>query len=150
MPHCVQSSLKVRYTSFRKIAFVGHVPTQAPQCMHSMSSIAMMPLSRTEGRIDTPCSGWAPTPLLDRHRELLLDFLAEVRPRVVRAERDDLAVGRREEVRGADRGVAWPPCLSRSYRSVLRSATTASWRSTTCCACTAEPASARARRTRSS
>src|SRR3989442_3715826 len=95
MPHCVQSSLKVRYTSFRKIAFVGHVPTQAPQCMHSMSSIAMMPLSRTEGRMETTCSGMAATPLLDRHRELLLDFLSEVRARVVRAERDDLAVGRR-------------------------------------------------------
>src|SRR2546422_1150127 len=95
MPHCVQSSLKVRYTSFRKIAFVGHVPTQAPQCMHSMSSIAMMPLSRTEGRMETTCSGMAATPLLDRHRELLLDFLSEVRPRVVCAERDDLAVGRR-------------------------------------------------------
>src|SRR5437867_4063972 len=63
--------------------------------MHSMSSIAMMPLSRTEGRIETTCSGMAATPLLDRHRELLLDFLAEVRPRVVCAERDDLAVGRR-------------------------------------------------------
>src|SRR5437870_1459900 len=94
MPHCVQSSLKVRYTSFRKIAFVGHVPTQAPQCMQSMSSIAMMPLSRTEGRIDTTCSGMPRPPLLDRHRELLLDLFAEVRPRVVRAERDDLAVGR--------------------------------------------------------
>src|SRR2546422_9507390 len=63
--------------------------------MHSMSSIAMMPLSRTEGRIDTTCSGMAATPLLDRHRELLLDLLAEVRPRVVRAERDALTVGRR-------------------------------------------------------
>src|SRR2546427_12046561 len=62
--------------------------------MHSMSSIAMMPLSRTEGRIETTCSGMAATPLLDRHRELLLDFLAEVRPRVGRAERDDLAVRR--------------------------------------------------------
>src|SRR2546425_9907619 len=63
--------------------------------MQSMSSIAMMPLSRTEGRIETTCSGMAATPLLDRHRELLLGFLAEVRPRVVRAERDDLAVRRR-------------------------------------------------------
>src|SRR5437773_12557519 len=94
IPHWVQSSLNVRYTSFRKIAFVGQVPTQAPQCMQSMSSIAMMPLSRTEGRIETTCSGMPSPPLLDRHRELLLDFLAEVGSRVVCAERDDLAVGR--------------------------------------------------------
>src|SRR2546427_8433322 len=92
MPHCVQSSLKVRYTSFRKIAFVGHVPTQAPQCMHSMSSIAMMPLSRTEGRMDTTCSGMPAPPLLDRHRELLLDLFTEVRSGVVGAEGDDLPV----------------------------------------------------------
>src|SRR5438094_3507595 len=63
--------------------------------MQSISSIAMMPLSRTEGRMDTTCSGMAATPLLDRHGELLLDFLAEVRSRVVCAVRDDLAVGRR-------------------------------------------------------
>src|SRR5207247_8230451 len=88
-------SWRGRRTRLRRIRCVGHVPTQAPQCMHSMSSIAMMPLSRTEGRIETTCSGMAATPLLDRHRELLLDFFAEVRPRVVRAERDDLAVGRR-------------------------------------------------------
>src|SRR5947208_13848505 len=94
MPHCVQSSLKVRYTSFRKIAFVGHVPTQAPQCMQSAPSIAMMPLSRTEGRIETTCSGMAATPLLDPHRELLLDCLSEVPPRVVCGERDYLAVVR--------------------------------------------------------
>src|SRR5207244_11720113 len=62
--------------------------------MHSMSSIAMMPLSRTEGRIETTCSGMPAPPLLDRHRELLLDFLAEVGSRIVCAERDDLAVGR--------------------------------------------------------
>src|SRR3990170_5039581 len=92
MPHCVQSSLNVRYTSLRKIAFVGHVPTQAPQCMHSMSSIAMMPLSRTDGRTET-ASSMALPPLLDRNGELLLDFLTEVRSRVVRAERDHLAVG---------------------------------------------------------
>src|SRR5947208_10223364 len=93
MPHCVQSSLKVRYTSFRKVAVVGHVPTQAPQCMQSMSSIAMIPWSRTDGRIETPCSGSPAPPLLDRHRELLLDLFAEVRARVVRTERDDLPVG---------------------------------------------------------
>src|SRR5437867_4940777 len=95
IPHWVQSSLKVRYTSFRKIAFVGHVPTQAPQCMHSMSSIAMMPLSRTLGRRETSSVGMPLPPLLNRHRELLLDFLSEVRARVVGAERDHLAVGRR-------------------------------------------------------
>src|SRR2546421_11406088 len=95
MPHCVQSSLKVRYTSFRKIAFVGHVPTQAPQGMQSMSSIAMMPLSRTEGRIETTCSGMPAPPLLDRHREFILDFLAELGSRVVCAERENHTVGRR-------------------------------------------------------
>src|SRR3989442_12412878 len=95
MPHYGPCWLKVRWAWFRKFGFVGQLPTQAPQCMHSMSSIAMMPLSRTEGRIETTCSGMAATPLLDRHRELLLDFLAEVRPRVVCAERDDFAVGRR-------------------------------------------------------
>src|SRR3990172_11566417 len=95
MPHCVQSSLNVRYTSFRKIAFVGHVPTEAPQCMHSMSSIAMMPLSRTEGRTATAtASGMPLPPLLDRHGELLLDLFAEVRARVVRTERNDLPVRR--------------------------------------------------------
>src|SRR5574337_489689 len=93
MPHCVQSSLKVRKTSLRKIAFVGHVPTHAPQCMQSMSSMAMMPLSRTEGRIETAAaSGMSGPPLFHRDRELLLDFLTEVRARVVRAERDDLPV----------------------------------------------------------
>src|SRR6266508_3310386 len=76
------------------IAFVGQVPTQAPKCMHSMSSIAIMPLSRTEGRMATTVSGMPRPPLLDRHCELLLDLLAEVRPGVVRAERDDLAVRR--------------------------------------------------------
>src|SRR3990172_12447552 len=95
MPHCVQSSLNVRYTSLRKIAFVGQVPTQAPQCMQSMSSIAMMPLSRTLGRRETSSVGMPLPPLLDRDRELLLDFLAEVLARVVGAERNHLAVGRR-------------------------------------------------------
>src|SRR5437667_11825383 len=61
--------------------------------MHSMSSIAMMPLSRTDGRIETTCSGMPAPPLLDRHRELLLDLFAEVRAGVVRTERDDLPVG---------------------------------------------------------
>src|SRR3972149_8613987 len=78
-----------------KIAFVGQVPTHAPQCMQSMSSIAMMPLSRTEGRTATAtASGMPLPPLLDRHGELLLDFLPEVRARVVRAERNDLPVRR--------------------------------------------------------
>src|SRR3989442_3903827 len=94
MPHYGPCWLKVRWAWFRKFGFVGQLPTQAPQCMQSMSSIAMMPLSRTEGRIETTCSGMAATPLLDRHSQLLIDFLAEVRPRVVRAERDDLAVAR--------------------------------------------------------
>src|SRR5207237_10717992 len=93
MPHCVQSSLNVRYTSFRKIAFVGQVPTQAPQCMQSMSSIAMIPLSRTDGRIETTCSGMPAPPLLDRHGELLLDLLSDVRSRAVRVARDDVHVG---------------------------------------------------------
>src|SRR5438876_744071 len=61
--------------------------------MHSMSSIAMIPLSRTDGRIETTCSGMPAPPLLDRHRELLLDLFAEVRAGVVRTERDDLPVG---------------------------------------------------------
>src|SRR5467141_2601548 len=60
--------------------------------MQSMSSIAMMPLSLTEGRMDTTCSGMPAPPLLNRHRELLFDFLAEVRARVVGAERDHFAV----------------------------------------------------------
>src|SRR3990172_12730743 len=62
--------------------------------MQSMSSITMMPLSRTEGRIAKTCSGMPVPPLFDRHRELLFNLFAEVRPRVVRAERDDLPVGR--------------------------------------------------------
>src|SRR5438105_14373558 len=61
--------------------------------MHSMSSIAMIPLSRTDGRIETTCSGMPAPPLLDRHRELLLDLFAEARAGVVRTERDDLPVG---------------------------------------------------------
>src|SRR5437879_9889875 len=61
--------------------------------MQSMSSIAMIPLSRTDGRMETTCSGMPAPPLLDRHGELLLDLFAEVRSRVVRAERDDLPVG---------------------------------------------------------
>src|SRR5205809_7544774 len=61
--------------------------------MHSMSSIAMMPLSRTDGRIETTCSGMPAPPLLDRHRELRLDLFAEGRARVVRTERDDLPAG---------------------------------------------------------
>src|SRR3989442_10480767 len=60
--------------------------------MQSMSSIAMMPLSRTEGRMDTTCSGMPAPPLLDRHRELLLDLFTEVRSGVVGAEGDDLPV----------------------------------------------------------
>src|SRR3989304_10086277 len=64
--------------------------------MHSMSSIAMMPSSRTDGRTATAtASGMPLPPLLDRHGELLLDLFSEVRTGVVRAERDDLAVGRR-------------------------------------------------------
>src|SRR5437867_9924905 len=94
IPHWVQSSLNVRYTSFRKIAFVGHVPTHAPQCMHSMSSMAMMPLSRTLGRRETSSVGMPLPPLFNRNRELLLDFLSEVRSRVVGAERDHLTVWR--------------------------------------------------------
>src|SRR5207247_3589286 len=86
-------SWRGRRTRLRRIRCVGHVPTQAPQCMHSMSSIAMIPLSRTDGRIETTCSGMPAPPLLDRHRELLLDLFAEVRARVVRTERDDLPVG---------------------------------------------------------
>src|SRR5436309_15288387 len=89
IPHWVQSSLNVRYTSFRKIAFVGQVPTQAPQCMQSMSPIAMMPLSRTDGRIETTCPRMRAPPLLDRHRELLPDLFSDVRSRVVRADRAD-------------------------------------------------------------
>src|SRR6266571_8934137 len=92
IPHWVQSSLNVRYTSFRKIAFVGQVPTQAPQCMQSMSSIAIRPLSRTFGRRETSSVGMPLPPLLNRHRELLLDFLAEVRARVVGAEWGHLAI----------------------------------------------------------
>src|SRR5947208_42015 len=61
--------------------------------MQSMSSIAIIPLSRTDGRIETTCSGMPAPPLLDRHGELLLDLFAEVRSRVVRTERDDLPVG---------------------------------------------------------
>src|SRR5437764_12792861 len=61
--------------------------------MQSMSSIAMIPSSRTDGRIETTCSGMPAPPLLDRHGELLLDLFSEVRSRVVRAERDDLPVG---------------------------------------------------------
>src|SRR5437867_11211428 len=95
IPHWGKHSLNVRYTSFGKMAFVGHVPTQAPQCMQSMSSIAMMPLSRTLGRRDTSSVGMPLPPLLNRDCELLLDFLSEVRARVVGAERDHLAVGRR-------------------------------------------------------
>src|SRR5438309_5129275 len=60
--------------------------------MQSMSSIAMIPLSRTDGRMETSCSGMPAPPLLDRHREFLLDLFSEVRSRVVRAERDDFPV----------------------------------------------------------
>src|SRR5512136_454886 len=64
--------------------------------MQSMSSIAMMPLSRTAGRTaTTAASGMSGPPLFHRDGELLLDLLTEVRARVVRAERDDLAVRRR-------------------------------------------------------
>src|SRR3989449_11139697 len=64
--------------------------------MQSMSSMAMMPLSRTDGRTATGTASGIPLPpLLDRHGELLLDLFAEVRARVVGAEGDDLAVGRR-------------------------------------------------------
>src|SRR3989442_13688574 len=62
--------------------------------MQSMSSIAMMPLSRTLGRREMS-SGMPLPPLFDRHGEFLLDFLAEIRARVVRTERDHLAVGGR-------------------------------------------------------
>src|SRR5947208_4537132 len=58
-----------------------------------MSSIPMIPLSRKEERIETTSSVMPAPPLLDRHGELLLDLFAEVRSRVVRAERDDLPVG---------------------------------------------------------
>src|SRR2546428_11661583 len=60
--------------------------------MQSMWSIAMMPLSRTWGRGGMSSRGMPLPPFLNRHRELLLDFLAEVRARVVGAERDHLAV----------------------------------------------------------
>src|SRR5712692_7930262 len=60
--------------------------------MQSMSSIAMIPLSRTDGRIETTCSGMPAPPLLDRYREFLLDLFSEVRSRIVRAERNDFPV----------------------------------------------------------
>src|SRR3972149_1898088 len=58
-----------------------------------MSSMAMMPLSRTLGRTETG-SGMPLSPFLDRNGELLLDLVAEVRARVVGAEGDDLPVRR--------------------------------------------------------
>src|SRR5438445_158228 len=92
--------------------------------------------------------------LRHRARQAVRDSLRHARRQghpVLRIQHGtQLPRGNREEVRGADRGVAGPACLSRLSRSVPRSATTASWRSTTCSACTAEPASAHARRTRSS
>src|SRR2546422_1052250 len=79
--------------------------------------------------------------LRHRARQAVRDSLRHARRQghpVLRIQHGtQLPRGNREEVRGADRGVAGAACLSTVARSLAPSPTTTTWPSTTCRACTA-------------